>query len=300
MQRGYPLLFAVLLALGNAVAAPVSLYAQAPQHAVGRTGAIDESVLVVLKGNKPALASPANDRGDRSRPADGADVARCATRSSRRGCLEGLHRQPARQTSANFHVWLSPEQFAARFGVPKADTEQLKDWMKFHGFRVARIARGELSIEFSGTAGQVKEAFHTAIHAYAVDGATHYANASDPQIPAALASTVAGIATLHNFRKPSGSRVLGTAARAPTLLCGSRTLPTPALLVQCTIWHPAISRKFTPLRLFMRAGSMERARTLRSLDGLISFSPMCKFSGSRSACRSTSRRSSSTAPILPI
>ena len=76
-----------------------------------------------------------------------------------------------------------------------------------------RIARGGLVIEFSGTASQVKEAFHTAIHSYAVDGAQHFANASDPQIPAALAQVVAGISTLHNFQKQPAIHVLGTATR---------------------------------------------------------------------------------------
>ena len=58
-------------------------------------------------------------------------------------------------------------------------------------------------IEFSGTAGQVQQAFHTEIHKYVVNGQQHWANSSDPQIPAALTPVVAGVSTLHNFRKVS-------------------------------------------------------------------------------------------------
>ena len=36
---------------------------------------------------------------------------------------------------------------------------------------------------------------------YVVNGVAHWANASDPQIPAALTPVVAGISTLHTFRK---------------------------------------------------------------------------------------------------
>ena len=55
-------------------------------------------------------------------------------------------------------------------------------------------------IDFSGTAGQVREAFHTEIHHLDVNGIKHIANMSDPRIPAALAPAVVGIVSLHDFR----------------------------------------------------------------------------------------------------
>ncbi len=59
-------------------------------------------------------------------------------------------------------------------------------------------------INFSGNAGQVQQAFHTAIHSYVVNGEQHWANSTDPQIPTALTPVVAGVNTLHNFRwKPA-------------------------------------------------------------------------------------------------
>ena len=54
-------------------------------------------------------------------------------------------------------------------------------------------------MEFSGFASQVQEAFHTTIHKYLVNSEQRWANASDPQIPAALTSAVAGLASLNNF-----------------------------------------------------------------------------------------------------
>jgi subtilase family serine protease len=55
-------------------------------------------------------------------------------------------------------------------------------------------------IDFSGTAGQITEAFHTEIHHLSVNGQPHVANMSDPRIPAALAPTVVGVVSLHDFR----------------------------------------------------------------------------------------------------
>src|ERR1039457_5704778 len=60
---------------------------------------------------------------------------------------------------------------------------------------------GGRTIVFSGFAGQVQSAFQTAIHRYRVRGEMHLANANDPQIPEALAGVVAGVATLHDFRR---------------------------------------------------------------------------------------------------
>jgi subtilase family serine protease len=66
---------------------------------------------------------------------------------------------------------------------------------------VGRVANGKNVIEFSGTAGQVEEAFHTSIRKYVVNGVSHWANSTNPQIPVALSNAVAGVATMHNFGK---------------------------------------------------------------------------------------------------
>jgi len=57
-----------------------------------------------------------------------------------------------------------------------------------------------MTVEFSGTAGLVRAAFHTEIHYLEVNGQRHIANTSDPQIPEALAPVVAGVVSLHDFR----------------------------------------------------------------------------------------------------
>lgn len=77
-------------------------------------------------------------------------------------------------------------------------------------------------IEFSGTASQVRQAFGTPIHRFVVNGQQHYANVSDPTIPAALTPVVAGIDSLHNFQKQAQNVPLGTYSFA------SRRLLSPA------------------------------------------------------------------------
>jgi subtilase family serine protease len=55
-------------------------------------------------------------------------------------------------------------------------------------------------IDFSGNAGQIRNAFHTEIHSLLVADRQHIANMSDPQIPAALAPAIHGVVSMHNFR----------------------------------------------------------------------------------------------------
>src|SRR5258708_35258640 len=107
-----------------------------------------------------------------------------------------------------YHQWLTPEQFGERFGASQEELNTVTDWLRGHGFRVDRIANGRRSMEFSGTASQVEQVFHTEIHRYIVNGETHIANSGDLSIPAALSSVVTGVVSLHDFRSRTHHRVL--------------------------------------------------------------------------------------------
>jgi uncharacterized protein (TIGR03437 family) len=101
--------------------------------------------------------------------------------------------------SADFHKWLTPEQYADRFGASQADINQITAWLQSQGLTVLDVALGRDSITVSGTADQVQSAFQTPIHQYNVNGEQHYSNAGDPSVPAALAPLVSGIRGLHDF-----------------------------------------------------------------------------------------------------
>ena len=102
--------------------------------------------------------------------------------------------------STDYHKWLTPDEFWERFGVAESDIAVVRLWLESHGFQVHSVGKGRTVLEFSGTAAQVRSAFHTEIHKYEIGGEDHWANASDPRIPEALASVVVGPAALHDFR----------------------------------------------------------------------------------------------------
>jgi uncharacterized repeat protein (TIGR01451 family) len=120
--------------------------------------------------------------------------------AERQASLEHLIQAQHDPASPWFHRWLTPGEVAAGYGLAEADIAAVTDWLSQQGFTVNAVYRNSLVIDFSGTAEQVRRAFHTDIHAFTVAGERHVANISDPEIPAALAPAVHGIVSLHDFR----------------------------------------------------------------------------------------------------
>jgi uncharacterized protein (TIGR03437 family) len=175
---------------------PATLLAQQDRIA----GPIEHSRTVVLKGNVNPRAQPQFDRG----PVDSAlklDLVTLALKATpdQQADLEQLLNEQQDRTSPNYHHWLTPEQYAERFGLSPGDIGKVRLWLESQGFAVTYVARGRNRMTFSGTAAQLGGAFHIEIHRYAVDGEMHFANAAEPSIPAALEPVVAGFLNLDDF-----------------------------------------------------------------------------------------------------
>src|SRR6266571_3403181 len=174
------------------------------------TQAVDEKNLVVLRGNVHPLARPEFDQGP---VADAQPLRRILLLLQRSPEQESALRQllddQQSKSSPKYHAWLTPDQFGKQFGPADADIQTVTQWLTSQGFMDIKVGPGRTVIEFSGSVAQVRKAFHTEIHQYLVKSETHMANASDPQIPAALAPVVAGVVSLHNFPKKSQARFLG-------------------------------------------------------------------------------------------
>ena len=102
--------------------------------------------------------------------------------------------------SPNFHKWLTAAQIGDKFGPSDEDVARLTDWMTSKGFTVNGVTADGMLMTFSGTAGDVRKAFHSSVHNLSVNGVPHIANMTDPEIPEALAPVVAGILPVNNFK----------------------------------------------------------------------------------------------------
>jgi len=170
---------------------------------------IDDAKFVTLAGNTHPMARAQYDQGlvDPQLPME--RIVLLLKRSpEQETALEALLAEQYDPKSPNFHHWLQPEEFGKLYGPSDSDVAAVTGWLQNHGFQIYLVNKGKVTIEFSGTAAQVQEAFHTEMHKYLVGGKMHLANDRDPSIPEALAPVVSGIAALHDFF-PVHQSVLG-------------------------------------------------------------------------------------------
>ncbi len=192
------------------------------------TGRVDDNVRVALRGNTHPLARPEYEVG--VAPADRRMermILTLGTASQRERSLEALLENQQNPRSPEYHNWLSPEVFGREFGISEHDLAEVANWLRSHGLEVEQIALGRRSILFSGDVAQVQAAFHTEIRAYSVGGEKHYANATDPEIPQALAGVVRGVVALHDFRSQP-AHALVRPISGPELTAGSTHFLAPA------------------------------------------------------------------------
>jgi len=186
------------------------------------TQSIDESQLTTLKGNTHPLARPEFDLGTAPASLPMKRMLLVLKRSPyQEAALEKLLDDQQDKASPNYHQWLGPEQFGQQFGPTDADIQTVTVWLQSHGFEVGST-KGRTVLEFSGSASQVQEAFHTTIHKYIVNGEQHWANSTDPQIPTALIPAVAGVDSLHNFRKVAMNHYAGKYSEKTKQLIGAK------------------------------------------------------------------------------
>jgi subtilase family serine protease len=139
--------------------------------------------------------------------------------------LDQLLRDQQNPASTSYRQWLTPEAYADRFGLTPRDHAKIVDWLRSQGVTVQESSRGRNWISFAGSAAQISKALHTSIHSYAVNGETHFANATDPSVPEVLADMVAGFAGLNSFLPKSGAHV---PEAAPKYTSGSTHYLSPA------------------------------------------------------------------------
>jgi len=173
------------------------------------TAPIDVRQRTALAGNVHPAAISQNDRG----AVGGAFqlnsmMLMLKPSSDQKAGLQQLLAAQRNPSSKSFRQWLTPDQYADQFGASSGDIAKLRDWLESQGFTVSYVARSRTWIAFNGTAAQVQSALNTQIHRYSVNGVLHYANASEPSVPAAFSSILAGIRGLNDFHpKPRSRRI---------------------------------------------------------------------------------------------
>jgi len=203
------------LSIFSLVVFPLATLAQTRAVRARVTQPVDVHDLVTLQGNVHPLTRPEFDQGVAPDDLPMERILLVLRRGpDQEAALRQLLDDQQVKSSPRFHQWLTPEQFGQQFGPADSDLQAVTDWLASQGFESPKISAGRTIIEFSGTAGLVRQVLGTEIHRFRVNGEDHWANTSDPQIPAALAPVVAGFASLNNFPRKPLVRQLGTFSRS--------------------------------------------------------------------------------------
>ena len=192
---------ATIVLLGQFAIAPAAKAQTITAHPQARIlQQIDNKATTTFAKSTPAAITRATDQGrlDPNTPLEHMVLTLKST-DAQETALRTLVDQQHDKGTASFHKWITPDEFGASFGVADSDIQKINTWLQSQGFSIDSVAKGKRLISFSGTSGQVENAFHTSMHRYAVNGEQHISNSTDLSIPKALQAVVKSAPSLNDF-----------------------------------------------------------------------------------------------------
>ncbi len=102
--------------------------------------------------------------------------------------------------SPQYHRFLTPAQYARRFGAPSSRLAATVRWLRAGGLRVRRVPGASSYVLASGSAEKVSRLLRTSFHGFAFQGHRYYANVAAPSVPESLG--VLAVTGLNSFEGP--------------------------------------------------------------------------------------------------
>lgn len=105
--------------------------------------------------------------------------------------------------SSVYHDYITPAQFAQRFGPTGTQIAAVESSLRAHGLNPGAVSPNGLAIRVAATAGQLGQAFSTSFErVVAPGGRTAFANTSAPAFDASVAGDVQGVVGLETLSIP--------------------------------------------------------------------------------------------------
>lgn len=121
-------------------------------------------------------------------------------------------------SSSYYHQFLTPVQFAARFGVPAATYDRVRSWLQSGGLAIDQTASSGDWVEAQGTVAQLEHLFSTPIDSYLVKGVSFVADTSAPSVPAGDSiMSVVGLNSLQRFSTPTPPAKAAATQQSPSV-----------------------------------------------------------------------------------
>lgn len=101
-----------------------------------------------------------------------------------------------------YHKYITPQEFADRFGGNAADLKALKDWAAANGLAVTQESVARTTLTVQGSAAQLQAIFSTQLNRYrGPNGEEFYSAGVRPTVPSAISAKISGLIGLTGSRQ---------------------------------------------------------------------------------------------------
>jgi len=115
-----------------------------------------------------------------------------------------LYQQLYQPGGSSYRQFLTPADFAARFGVPSASFAAAVGWLRAGGLSVDTSSGSRDYVLATGSVSQIQRVFGTTIRRFKSAGTSFLANTTPPRVPAGLPiASVVGLNTYQRFSTPA-------------------------------------------------------------------------------------------------
>ena len=188
---------AAALGVVTSVAAALLLYFVVSGFARTSTGPNGNAYGYAVNDNTPGLVKRAVDNGATDPTTLITVTAWLKLHNESR--LDAFVQDLYNKKSANFHKWVTQDQFNANFSPSAQEVNAVQNFLTAHGLAVLSVAENNLYVKAQGTVGEVEQAFHVQIHDFSLDGVTYRSNTGDPAGNDPSIGLIAGITGMDDY-----------------------------------------------------------------------------------------------------
>jgi Pro-kumamolisin, activation domain/Bacterial Ig-like domain (group 3) len=130
--------------------------------------------------------------------------------------------------SADFHHFLTAEQWNARFSPSESDEQAVVDWANGVGLTVTQRYANRLLVDVEGSVATIERALDLSINRYQLGAKSFFSNDRDPSIPASLGGILHSIGGLNSYEVLKSANNFGHEQEFPMYSEGATKVVGPA------------------------------------------------------------------------
>jgi len=117
--------------------------------------------------------------------------------------LQELVEQQYDPSSANYHNWLTADQFKSTYAPRAEEIATVKEFLAAHNLSLTSVGNRNMYVTAQGSIADIQKAFNVQIHRFDVRGQVYRANTSDPVMEGPAGALVSRVGGLSDCRLQS-------------------------------------------------------------------------------------------------